>query len=144
MPASAPQKQCLPLPWEVSKFAPPPMYSKFALVSTLKACKGFSYDYRHSLKDGVTRATDGSARQCADTAKTALILSVDLMLLFCLPNVTPLRPAGVLEGVQVETTVSETDIFASSTGNLNIITFVHMKMVNNSAGHFDNEIDSAS
>ena len=55
----------------------------------------------------------------------------------------------MLEGVQVETTESETNIFASSTCNLNINTFVHKKTVTNSAlvgntHHFDNDIDSAS
>ena len=58
-----------------------------------------------------------------------------------------LRPAGVLEGVQVETTVSEIDIFVSPTS---IITLDHMdKLKNNTlvgntkVGHFDNEIDLA-
>merc|ERR1712211_64845 len=44
--------------------------------------------------------------------------------------------------------VGEIDIFASATGNFNIITLEHMKKMKNSAivgniGHFDNEIDMA-
>ena len=65
------------------------------------------------------------------------------MVVVCyLPNVT----AGLLEGVQVETTVSEIAIFVSSTS---IVTLVHMKKLKNNTfvgntRHFDNEIDSAS
>merc|ERR1712072_618596 len=55
------------------------------------------------------------------------------------------------EGFQVvtmEQCVAEADIFVSSTGNFNIITFEHMKKMKNNAivgniGHFDNEIDMA-
>merc|ERR1712157_32951 len=47
-----------------------------------------------------------------------------------------------------EQVVGEIDIFVSSTGNFNIITIEHMKMMGNNAivgniGHFDNEIDMA-
>merc|ERR1712179_604925 len=56
-----------------------------------------------------------------------------------------------MEGFQVvtmEQCVAEADIFVSSTGNFNIITFEHMKKMKNNAivgniGHFDNEIDMA-
>merc|ERR1711981_869769 len=56
-----------------------------------------------------------------------------------------------MEGFQVvtmEQVVGEIDIFVSSTGNFNIITVEHMKMMKNNAivgniGHFDNEIDMA-
>ena len=55
----------------------------------------------------------------------------------------------MLEGVQFETTESEINIFASSTCNLNINTFVHKKTVTNSVfvgntTYADNETDSAS
>ena len=69
-----------------------------------------------------------------------------VMVVVCyLPNVT----AGLLEGVQVETTVSEIAIFVSSTSNFNIIALEHMKKLKNNTfvgntRHFDNEIDSAS
>ena len=48
--------------------------------------------------------------------------------------------------VAIESVVSVVDIFASSTGYLNVISLDHMKMIKNNAivgstGHFDNEID---
>ena len=49
-----------------------------------------------SPNDDITRATErgllGSARQCADTARIALPLSMVLVVVFCLPNVTPSAP----------------------------------------------------
>merc|ERR1712194_683640 len=47
-----------------------------------------------------------------------------------------------------ESVVREIDIFTSATGNFDIITLAHMKMMKNNAivgniGHFDNEIDMA-
>ena len=59
-----------------------------------------------------------------------------LVLVCSLANVTQSRPAGMHEWLQVaaiETAVSETDIFASSTCNLNILNFVHMEMLKNNA-----------
>ena len=44
----------------------------------------------------------------ADGLVDIVVLSVVLVLVCCLLNMTLLRPAGVLEGLQVETTVSET------------------------------------
>ena len=70
-----------------------------------------------------------------------------ILVLACSPaNLTQLRPAGVHGWLQVATI--ETDIFASSTCNFNIITLVHMKKMMNkpifrNIGHFDNEIDFA-
>merc|ERR1711974_327198 len=56
-----------------------------------------------------------------------------------------------MEGFQVvamESVVHEIDIFTSATGNYDIITLAHMKMMKNNAivgniGHFDNEVDMA-
>ena len=60
-----------------------------------------------SPNDGITRASWlGSARQCADTAKIALPLSMVLVVVFCLPQACD-------EAVQVETVMSEIDIFVS-------------------------------
>ena len=45
-------------------------------------------------------------------------------------------------GATIETAVSETDIFASTTGHSNILHLVHMEMlIVGSTGHFGNEID---
>merc|ERR1712118_154533 len=69
--------------------------------------------------------------------------------------VTEIDPINALqacmEGYEVtsiEKVVGEIDIFASTTGNFNIITCDHMKKMKNNAivgniGHFDNEIDMA-
>ena len=71
-----------------------------------------------SHDDGTVHATD-----VMNVGKRALVcLSLVLVLVCCLPNVTFLRPAGVMEGTQVDTIMSEIDIFVSSTGNSNIIT----------------------
>ena len=76
-----------------------------------------------------------------------LSLSVILVLVCSLANVTQLRPAGVhgwLQVAAIETAVSETDIFASSTCDFNFITLVHVTMlIERNTGHFDNEIDFA-
>ena len=62
-------------------------------------------------------------------------------------NVTQSRPTGVHEWLRVaaiETAVSETDMFASTTDHSNIIDLVHMEMlIVGSTGHFDNEIEFA-
>ena len=57
----------------------------------------------------------GSARQCADTAKIALLLSMVLVVVFCLPQ-------ACYEAVQVETVMSEIDIFVSPTGIITLTT----------------------
>ena len=61
-----------------------------------------------------------------------------LVVVFCLPQ-------ACYEAVQVETVMSEIDIFVSPTG---IITLDHMRKLNDitlvgNTGHFDNEIDFA-
>ena len=69
------------------------------------------------------------------------------VLVFSLSNVTQSRPTGVHEWLRVaaiETAVTETGIFASTTGHSNIIDLVHMEiLIVGSTGHFDNEIDFA-
>ena len=69
------------------------------------------------------------------------------VLVFSLSIVTQSRPTGVHEWLRVAaigTAVSETDVFASTTGHSNIIDLVHMEMlIDGNTGHFDEEIDLA-
>jgi len=117
------------------------------------------YGCRHSLTDGIMRATDVMIG-----GKRALICGygdVGKGCAFALRGsgarvlVTECDPICALqacmEGFQVvtiEEVVHEIDIFTSATGNFNIITLEHMKKMKNNAivgniGHFDNEIDMA-
>merc|ERR1712054_692916 len=117
------------------------------------------YGCRHSLTDGIMRATDvmiGGKRAlvagygdvgkgCAFALRGA---GARVLISECDP-ICALQ--ACMEGFQVvtmEDVVGEADIFVSSTGNFNIITIEHMKKMKNNAivgniGHFDNEIDMA-
>merc|ERR1719263_842431 len=117
------------------------------------------YGCRHSLQDGIMRATDvmiGGKRAlvcgfgdvgkgCASALRAC---GARVMVTECDP-ICALQ--ACMEGYQVakmESVVSEIDIFVSATGNYNIIRLEHMlKMKNNAIvgniGHFDNEIDMA-
>merc|ERR1711861_78971 len=117
------------------------------------------YGCRHSLPDGIMRATDvmiGGKRAlicgygdvgkgCAFAMRGA---GARVLITECDP-ICALQ--ACMEGFQVvtmEQVVGEIDIFCSSTGNFNIITLDHMKKMKNNAivgniGHFDNEIDMA-
>jgi len=117
------------------------------------------YGCRHSLPDGIMRATDvmiGGKRAlvcgygdvgkgCAFAMRGA---GARVLITECDP-ICALQ--ACMEGFQVvtmEDVVSEIDIFTSATGNFNIITLAHMKKMKNNAivgniGHFDNEIDMA-
>merc|ERR1712162_66136 len=117
------------------------------------------YGCRHSLPDGIMRATDvmiGGKRTLVcgygDVGKgcaAALRGSGARVLVTECDPICALQ--ACMEGFQVvtmEQCVAEADIFVSSTGNFNIITFDHMKKMKNNAivgniGHFDNEIDMA-
>jgi len=115
------------------------------------------YGCRHSLPDGIMRATDVMIG-----GKTALICGygdVGKGCAFAMRGagarvlVTEIDPICALqacmEGFQVvamDSVVGEIDIFTSATGNFDIITLAHMKKMKNNAiigniGHFDNEID---
>ena len=61
---------------------------------------------KHGIRLGWLMIWLVSTPQHADTAKMAFPLSVGLVLVYYLPHLTPSRPSGALEGVQVETTVS--------------------------------------
>jgi len=117
------------------------------------------YGCRHSLPDGIMRATDvmiGGKRALVcgygDVGKGcafALRGSGARVLITEIDPICALQ--ACMEGFQVatmESVVSEIDIFVSSTGNFDIITLDHMKKMKNNAivgniGHFDNEIDMA-
>merc|ERR1711968_260396 len=114
---------------------------------------------RHSLPDGIMRATDvmiggkralilgfgdvgkGSAAALRGSGSRVMVTEID--------PINALQ--ACMEGYQVmtiEKVVGEIDIFVSTTGNFNIITLEHMKKMKNNAivgniGHFDNEIDTA-
>jgi len=117
------------------------------------------YGCRHSLPDGIMRATDvmiGGKRTlvcgygdvgkgCAFALRGA---GARVLVTECDP-ICALQ--ACMEGFQVVTIdecVHEIDIFTSATGNFDIITLAHMKKMKNNAivgniGHFDNEIDMA-
>jgi len=117
------------------------------------------YGCRHSLPDGIMRATDvmiGGKRAlicgygdvgkgCAFAMRGA---GARVLVTECDP-ICALQ--ACMEGFQVvtmEDVVGEIDIFTSTTGNFNIITVDHMAKMKNNAivgniGHFDNEIDMA-
>merc|ERR1711985_159775 len=114
---------------------------------------------RHSLPDGIMRATDvmlggkrclicgfgdvgkGSAASLRGQGARVMIAEIDPICAL----------QACMEGYQVvtlEEVVGEIDIFVTTTGNFNIITLDHMKKMKNNAivgniGHFDNEIDMA-
>jgi adenosylhomocysteinase len=114
------------------------------------------YGCRESLVDGIKRATDVMV-----AGKTAVICgygdvgkgsAASLRGLGARVVVTEIDPINALqaamEGYEV-TTLEETlgrgDIYVTCTGNLDIITFEHMKLMKDQAivcniGHFDNEI----
>ncbi len=117
------------------------------------------YGCRESLVDGIKRATDvmiagkvavvcgygdvgkGSAASLRGLGARVIVTEID--------PITALQAA--MEGYEV-TTIEETlgraDIYVTCTGNLDIITFDHMKLMKDQAivcniGHFDNEIQMA-
>jgi len=117
------------------------------------------YGCRHSLPDGIMRATDVMLG-----GKRALVLGFGDVGKGCAAAlrgagsrvmVTEIDPINALqacmEGYEVTTiedVVGDIDIFVSATGNKDIITVKHMEKMKNNAivgniGHFDNEIDMA-
>ncbi len=117
------------------------------------------YGCRHSLVDGIMRATDvmlagkiGVVCGYGDVGKGC---AQSLRAQGCRVIVTEIDPICALqasmEGYQVmplEDAVETADLFVTATGNLNIIMAAHMEKMKNQAivcniGHFDNEIDMA-
>merc|ERR1712127_816857 len=117
------------------------------------------YGCRHSLPDGIMRATDvmiGGKRVLicgyGDVGKGCAFAMRGSGARVIITECDPICALqACMEGFQVATmeeVVSEIDIFCSTTGNFNIITLEHMKKMKNNAivgniGHFDNEIDMA-
>jgi adenosylhomocysteinase len=117
------------------------------------------YGCRHSLVDGINRATDvliggkvtvicgygdvgkGCAESLRGQGARVIVTEID--------PICALQAA--MDGFQVTTlddVVSSADIFVSATGNFHIITAEHMRAMKHQAivgniGHFDNEIDMA-
>jgi len=117
------------------------------------------YGIRHSLPDGINRATDvliggkvafvagygdvgkGSAEALRGQGARVIVSEID--------PICALQAA--MDGYQVarlESVIGEVDIFVTSTGNENIIRPEHLLEMKNLAilanvGHFDNEIDMA-
>ena len=117
------------------------------------------YGCRHSLIDGLNRATDVML-----SAKTAVVCGFGevgkgcaqaLRGQGCRVIITEIDPIcalqAAMEGYQVttlEAVVDDADLFITTTGNFDIITAAHMQRMKDKAiigniGHFDNEIDMA-
>merc|ERR1739836_28514 len=117
------------------------------------------YGCRHSLPDGIMRATDvmiGGKRALicgyGDVGKGCAFAMRGAGARVLVTEIDPICALqACMEGFQVvtmEDVVNEIDIFTSATGNYDIITLEHMKKMKNNAivgniGHFDNEIDMA-
>merc|ERR1712086_682538 len=115
------------------------------------------YGCRHSLPDGIMRATDvmiGGKRTLVcgygDVGKgSAFALrgaGARVLIAECDPICALQACMEGFQVVTVESVVGEIDIFTTTTGNFKIITLEHMKKMKNNAivgniGHFDNEIE---
>merc|ERR1712021_278176 len=114
------------------------------------------YGCRHSLPDGIMRATDvmiGGKRTLVcgygDVGKgSAFALrgaGARVLIAECDPICALQACMEGFQVVTVESVVGEIDIFTTTTGNFKIITLEHMKKKNNAIvgniGHFDNEIE---
>ena len=118
------------------------------------------YGCRHSLVDGIMRATDVML-----SGKTAVICGYgdvgkgcaqSLRGQGCKVKITEIDPICALQAcmegydvVRLEDVISTADFFITATGNRDIITLELMKRMKDKAivgniGHFDNEIDMAS
>merc|ERR1712124_83202 len=117
------------------------------------------YGCRHSLPDGIMRATDvmiGGKRVLicgyGDVGKGSAFAMRGAGARVLITEIDPICALqACMEGFQVvtmESVINEMDIFVTTTGNFNIITLENMKKMKNNAivgniGHFDNEIDMA-
>merc|ERR1712047_230645 len=115
------------------------------------------YGCRHSLPDGIMRATDvmiGGKRTLicgyGDVGKGSAFAMRGAGARVIIAEIDPICALqACMEGFQVaplESVVGEIDIFVTTTGNFQIITLEHMKKMKNNAivgniGHFDNEIE---
>ena len=117
------------------------------------------YGCRHSLPDGLMRATDvmlgGKVALVCGFGEVGKGCAQALKGQGCRVIITEIDPICALqasmEGYEVqrlESIVSEVDIFVTTTGNFDVITADHMSKMKDKAivgniGHFDNEIDMA-
>ena len=117
------------------------------------------YGCRESLVDGIKRATDvmvaGKIAVVAGYGDVGKGSAQALRALSAQVWVTEIDPIcalqAAMEGYRVVTmddACDKADIFVTATGNIDVITFEHMKRMKNNAivcniGHFDNEIDVA-
>ena len=118
------------------------------------------YGCRESLVDGIKRATDvmiaGKVAVVAGYGDVGKGSAQALRALSAQVWVTEIDPINALqaamEGYRVVTmdwAADKADIFVTTTGNRDVITYEHMAAMKNNAivcniGHFDNEIDVAS
>ena len=117
------------------------------------------YGCRHSLVDGIMRATDVML-----SGKVAVVCGYGDVGKGCAQSlrgqgarvvVTEIDPIcalqALMEGYEVkrlEDVVERADVFVTATGNYNVVDVGHMRRMKNNAivgniGHFDNEIDMA-
>jgi adenosylhomocysteinase len=117
------------------------------------------YGCRHSLLDGLNRASDvmlgGKVAVVCGYGEVGKGCAQALRGQGCRVVVTEIDPICALQAAmegyevkRVEDVVETADIFVTATGNRNVITFEHMKRMKDKAivgniGHFDNEIDMA-
>ncbi len=117
------------------------------------------YGCRHSLPDGICRATDvmigGKVAVVCGFGEVGKGSAQALRGQGCRVIITEIDPIcalqAAMEGYEVKTledVVSTADIFITATGNFNVITVDHMAKMKDKAivgniGHFDNEIDMA-
>src|SRR5258705_119067 len=117
------------------------------------------YGCRHSLPDGLMRATDvmlgGKVGVVCGFGEVGKGCAQALRGQGCRVVVTEIDPIcalqAAMEGYEVTTledAIETADIFITATGNLNLITVEHMQRMKDKAivgniGHFDNEIDMA-
>jgi adenosylhomocysteinase len=117
------------------------------------------YGCRHSLLDGLNRATDvmlgGKVAVVAGFGEVGKGCAQALRGQGCRVIITEIDPIcalqAAMEGYEVKTlddVVATADVFVTATGNLNIVTVDHMARMKHNAiigniGHFDNEIDMA-
>ncbi|GAA1887598.1 MAG: adenosylhomocysteinase [Williamsia herbipolensis] len=117
------------------------------------------YGTRHSLIDGINRATDvligGKKVLIAGYGDVGKGCAESLAGQGARVQVTEIDPINALQAlmdgfdvVTVEQAIGDADIVITSTGNKDIITLDHMKSMKDKAilgniGHFDNEIDMA-
>ncbi len=115
------------------------------------------YGCRHSLVDGIMRATDVMI-----SGKVAVICGYGDVGKGCCQSlrgqgarviVTEIDPICALQALmegyevkRVEDVLDYADIYVTTTGNMNVLTLEHMRQMKNNAivgniGHFDNEIE---